>query len=305
MENKKTNYDLSIIIVSWNVRDKLRENLKAIYDSVETRPSNSAGRHGASVCKFEVFVVDNNSADKSAQIVKQEFPQVRLIANNENLGFAKANNQAIKMARGEFALLLNPDMRVRPDTLSNMITWMRENKQASAAGCHLVDELGNTVKQVRRFPTIWDQLAIVLKLPHLFPGILNKYIRVDFDYSQPAKVDSIRGGFMIFRLEAIHESLLDERYFLWFEEVDFCQQIRQNHGEVWYTPAAECVDYVGQSFAQVGNIKKQKYFRDSMLEYFKKWHPVWQYWILKLAWPAGMFITWIFVKLNVKSKNRT
>ncbi len=264
--------DISIIIVSWNVREKLRENLKTLFASQGD-------------FEFEVFVVDNNSGDASAEMVKKDFPQVELITNTENLGFAKANNQAIKKAAGDFILLLNPDMLLKPDTLKTMLDWTRANKQASVAGCHLIDRRNNTIKHVRRFPRVCDQLAIILKLPHLFPWILKNYLRFDFDYSRPSKVDSIRGGFFIIRREIINKlGGLDERYFLWFEEVDFCRQVHENGGEVWYAPAAECVDYVGQSFKQVGRGQAQKYMRDSQLAYFKKWHPAWQYLVLKIAW---------------------
>ncbi len=300
--------DLSIIIVSWNVKDKLRENLKALFQSQGN-------------FEFEIFVVDNNSADQIVEVVKKEFSQVKLIANKKNLGFAKANNQAIKRAQGDFILLLNPDMRIMPDTLNNMIKWMRENKQASVAGCHLIDKKGKAIKHVRQFPTVWDQLAIVLKLPHLFPSILNKYLRNDFDYHQPAKVDSIRGGFFMIRTSHLtpqppllirrgggarrQGEVLDERYFLWFEEVDYCKRVYKAGGEVWYTPVAQCIDYVGQSFKQLPRGKTQKYFRDSMLKYFKKWHPDWQYWLLKLAWPIGLLLTWLGGKANIKTKVKT
>ena len=319
--------DLSIIIVSWNVKEKLRENLKTIFiTSPQPSPSQGEGE-----IKYEIFVVDNNSADGTVEMVKKEFSKVNLIANKENLGFAKANNQAIKQAQGKFILLLNPDMRVLPDTFVNMIKWMRENKQAVVAGCHLIDENGNTINHVRRLPTVWDQLAIVLKLPHIFPNVLNKYLHNDFDYSKPAKVDSVRGGFFMIRnfsltpgpspvsssvktsadrrasreRGAMKKMLLDERYFLWFEEVDLCRQVQQAGGEVWHTPAAQCVDYVGQSFKQLPRGTAQKYFRNSMLKYFKKWHPVWQFWLLKITWPVGMLLTWILVKLNFKSSART
>ncbi len=319
--------DLSIIIVSWNVKDLLRENLKEIFIT-SPQPSPSQGEGDI---EFEVFVVDNNSVDGTVEMVKKEFPQVKLIANKENLGFAKANNQAIRQARGDFILLLNPDMRVMPDTLEKMIKWMIKNKQATVASCRLVDEQGKTIKHVRRFPTVWDQLAIVLKLPHIFPNVLNKYLRDDFDYSKPAKVDSIRGGFFMIRnfsltpnpspasssvktsadrrasreRGAMGKMLLDKRYFLWFEEVDLCRQVQQAGGEIWYTPAAQCVDYVGQSFKQLPRGTAQKYFRDSMLKYFKKWHLGWQFWVLKMAWPVVMFLAWILVKLNFKSSART
>lgn len=282
--------DLSIIIVSWNVREKLRENLRAIY--------NSKGD-----LDFEVFAVDNNSTDGSAEMIKKEFPKVKLMANSKNLGFARANNQAIRKARGDFILLLNPDMRVFSDTLKNMVEWMGKNKEVSVTGCHLVDEEGRTVKQVRQFPTLLDQLAITLKLPHIFPWILNKYLQKDFDYSQEAKVDSIRGSFFIIREEIIEKvGLMDERYFIWFEEVDYCKRVKRAGGQIWYTPAARCLDYVGQSFSQLPIGKKQKYFRDSMLYYFKKYHPSWQYLVLRLAWVLGMIISWIGERLEVRSK---
>lgn len=287
--------DLSIIIVSWNVKEKLRENLGALFKSVGD-------------FTFEVFMVDNNSADGTAVMVKNEFPQVKLIANAENLGFAKANNQALRLCSGQakYVLLLNPDMKVFPDTLDSMIGWLETHKQASVAGCHLINEKGETVRHARRFPGLLDQLAIVLKIPHLFPAVLNKYLRADFDYSQSAKVDSVRGGFFMIRSEIIEKiGLLDERFFVWFEEVDFCKRVALAGGEVWYTNAAECVDYVGQSFKQIKRGVAQKYFRDSMLKYFKKWHPVWQYWLLRSAWPVGLLIAVIFEGLNFKARAKT
>ncbi|MFA4999869.1 MAG: glycosyltransferase family 2 protein [Patescibacteria group bacterium] len=269
--------DLSIIIVSWNVKDKLRENLRALFAS-------------SGDFKFEVFVVDNASADGSVAMVRDEFPTVRLIANEDNFGFAKANNQAIRQATGEFILLLNPDMRVRPDTLGNILNWAKENPAATVTGCRLVNEKGKTVRQARRFPKFLNQLLITLKVPHLIPSAVNKYLMADFDYSKAAKVDSIRGAFFLInrenykKISGSEQPLLDERYFIWFEEVDFCRQVYELGGEVWYTPAAECLDYVGASFNQVKRGQTQKYFRESMLKYFQKWGKKWEYFILKIVW---------------------
>ena len=100
------------------------------------------------------------------------------------------------------------------------------------------------------------------------------------------------------------------RYFLWFEEVDYCKKVADGHygsdkGEVWYTPEAKCIDYVGQSFAQVATLQKQKYFRDSMLKYFSKWHPAWQYWLLKIAWALGLGVAWLAAKLKIRSRAKT
>jgi len=269
--------DLSVIIVSWQVKEKLRANLQALFGSIGD-------------FKFEVFVVDNASSDGSADMVRREFPMVRLIANTENLGFARANNQAIKEASGRFILLLNPDMLPAENTLINILDWAKRHPQATVTGCKLTDEQGEVVKQVRRFPRFWDQLLITLKIPHLWPASLNGYLRAGFDYNQESAVDSIRGAFFLINVEAYKKlsgqdkPLLDERYFIWFEEVDFCRQVYKLGGEVWYTPAAVCRDYVGQSFAQVPRGAAQKYFSASMLSYFRKWEALWQYLALRLAW---------------------
>ncbi|MDP2709049.1 MAG: glycosyltransferase family 2 protein [bacterium] len=279
--------DLSVIIVSWNVREKLKDNLRALFES---RNIN-----------FEVFVVDNNSSDRTVDLVKKKYPQVKLIANRENLGFAKASNQALKLASGRYILLLNPDMIVRPDTLKNMLAWLDANPRAAIAGCKLVDERGEIIRQVRRFPRLSDQLAIILKLPHFWPAILNKYIPDGFDYEKAAPVDSIRGSFFMIKKQTVEKiGLLDERFFVWFEEVDYCRRAREAGLEVWYAPAAVCLDLVGQSFAQLKRGAAQKYFRDSQLAYFKKWRPVWQYYILKNAWPIGIFLAAAGERLKIK-----
>ncbi len=285
--------DISIIIVSWNVKNFVAENIRSIL--------SCAGN-----ATFEIFVVDNDSADGTAEMVKKDFPQVKLIANNYNAGFAKANNQAIALASGRYILLLNPDMRVLPECLDKMVKWMDEHADAGVAGCHLVKESGETVSHVRRYPRLFDQLAIVLKLPHLFPNILDNYLRKDFDYSKESEVDSVRGSFFMIRREVIEKIHgLDERYFIWFEEVDYCRQVKNAGWKVMYTPAADCVDYVGRSFALMKRGKSQQYFRGSMLKYFKKWHPAWQYWILKSAWPVGIFMASIGEKFNFKNKAKT
>lgn len=285
--------DLSIIIVSWNVKELLKKNLKEIFQNTKN-------------IKFEIFVIDNNSQDKTVEMIKKEFPQVNLIVNNYNVGFAKANNQGIKKAKGKYILLLNPDMKVLDNTLENMVNWMNKNKNVGVSGCHLIDNNNRTISHVRKFPTLFDQLMIVLKIPHIFPKVLNKYLMKDFNYNKEVEVDSIRGAFFMIRREVIEKLKgLDERYFIWFEEVDYCKQIKNAGWKIIYTPTAKCIDYVGKSFSQVNRGITQKYFRDSMLKYFKKWHPIWQYWILKSAWTIGIFISFIGDKLNFKSRVKT
>ncbi|MFA5420753.1 MAG: glycosyltransferase family 2 protein [Patescibacteria group bacterium] len=279
--------DLSIIIVSYNVKEKLRENLRNLFQSEGD-------------FSFEVFVVDNDSRDGSAKMVEEEFPQVKLIKNDENLGFSRANNIAIKESKGDFLLLLNPDMQVFPDTLKKSLEFAKNNSQAIVSSCCLVDEKNIVIKHIRLFPKLFDQLMIVLKVPHIFPSVLNSYLKPNFDYSKSQKVDSVRGSFFMINKEGYNRTskkdlpLLDERYFIWFEEVDFCKQVYNLGGEVWYNSNTRCLDYVGQSFSLLKTGVTQRYFRDSMLKYFKKWKPSYEYLILKIFWPLGIFLSFIF-----------
>lgn len=280
--------DLSIIIVSWNVKDLLRENLKAIYSNTQN-------------LDFEVIVVDNNSADDTIVMVKTEFEQVTLINNSENKGFAAGNNQGIKIAKGDYILLLNPDMRVNNNTLSGMIAWMRKHDDVGVATCKLLKADGTIIPHVRRYPTVWDQSAIVLKIAHLFPKLLDKYLWRDFDYSKEAEVDSVRGSFFMMPCEVVQKlGGLDERYFIWFEEVDFCRQVKQAGYKVMYTPVVECIDYVGKSFSQVQRYKTQMMFTDSMLKYFKKWHLGWQSAWIQMIRPIGLASAWVAEKIGMK-----
>lgn len=282
---------LSIIIVSYKVKEKLRENLLTLFASERN-------------FDLEVFVVDNHSQDGTAEMVRTEFSRVKMIANPQNMGFAYANNQILKEVTGDYILLLNPDMKLRPDTLQKMITWM-EQSTASIASCKLYNEQGELIKHVRRFPKLSDQLAVALKLPHLFPRILDKYIVADFDYQVAQQVDSVRGGFMMIKKTAFEQlGLFDERFFLWFEEVDYCRRAKEKNIQVWYTPIAECLDYVGQSFKQVPTGTTQKYFQNSMLAYFKKWHAPSQI-ILALAWPIGRFLAWLGELVGFQKRNRS
>lgn len=285
--------DLSIIIVSWNVKEILRENLKSIFQSSQN-------------ISFEVFVVDNNSEDGTVEMVRDEFSQVKLIVNSNNKGFSKANNQAIAKSQGRYVLLYNPDMKCFPDSFEKMVKWMDGHKDVGVGGCRLVKENGEDFQHVRRYPRFLDQLAVILKLPHLFPNILNKYLRSDFDYNKEAEVDSIRGSFFMIRREVIDKiGGLDERYFIWFEEVDYCRRVKEAGYKVMYTPIAQCLDLKGKSFEQVSRGRTQKYFKDSMLKYFKKWHPAWQYYILKIIWPVGSLMVRVGEKANLKSKAKT
>jgi N-acetylglucosaminyl-diphospho-decaprenol L-rhamnosyltransferase len=232
------------------------------------------------------------------------------------VGFAKAVNQAYRYITGDYILLLNPDNFVFSTTLDNWLHWLSLNRSATLSGCRLLNDKEEDLPgQIRRPPTLFDQLAIVLKWPYLFPHILDKYLCQGFEYGRTQQVEAVRGSAMMIRRSVLEEvlpyerfksgELLDERYFLWFEDVDLCQTFLKTEQEIWYVSAARCFDLVGQSFTQLPRLKAQKYFRASMLTYFRKWKPFWQFAILWLVWPFGLVLAFIFSVLRFESKNNT
>jgi GT2 family glycosyltransferase len=186
-------------------------------------------------------------------------------------------------------------MRVLSGTLAEMVGFMRNHPEAAVGGCHLVDEEGKMVRHARRFPGVWDQATIILKVPHFFPKILDKYLMADFDYAkmEPQEVDSLRGSFFMIRHEAIAKiGPLDERYFFWFEEVDFCRRARAAGYKILYNGAVKCIDLVGQSVKTLGQYKRQKMFLESMVKYFRKWYPGWRAWLIGVLRPIGLAMAW-------------
>lgn len=277
--------DLSIISATWNSKEHIAEQIKSV-------------RSGCQNISFEQFVVDNGSTDGTADLVARDFPEIKLIRNIDNAGFSAANNQAVKKATGEFLLFLNPDMRVTPGSLDKLIAWMRQHPNVGIASCKLTDEQGcvNTAALPRRFPGALDQLAIILKIPHVFPGVLNKYLYKGFDAGKEQEVDSVRGSFMLMRRE-ISDRLgwaFDPRYYIWFEDVDICREARRFGLKVMYTPIISCVDYIGQSFKQRATFWKQKQVTKSMLTYFKKWESRHKWIWLAAARPIGVGLARVY-----------
>lgn len=252
--------DLSIVIVSWNTKDLLRKCLQSIYQYKNN-------------IQLEIFVVDNNSQDGSVDMVAKEFPEVKLIANKENKGFAGANNQAIKLSTGKYVLLLNPDTEVLPETIGESINYMENHARCGIMGCQMLNPDMSLQPSVRRFPVLWPILLMFLKLPKLLSHIasIDRYLATDFDYTKEQDVDQVMGAFMMVRREFIDKgSMLDEDFFIWFEEVDLCKRCWKAGFTVSYYPDARVIHYGGQSFSQQKVINKQFRFFNSALIYFKK-----------------------------------
>lgn len=256
--------DLSIVTVNWKVADLVGELLGSI----------QANRDDLAI---EIYVVDNDSGDAIESVVAKFRAQsdipTTLIRNDRNLGFAKANNLAIRRCSGRVVALLNPDTRVTKGALSRIIEWMATRPDVGIVGPKLLNPDGSVQPSVRRFPGLLDQSMILLKLHHLWPSAppFKRYMAEGFDYEQEQDVDQLMGAALFIRRRVFEGiGLLDERFFIWFEEVDFCKRAKQAGWGVVYFPSAAVIHHGGKSFAQAMTFKKQRYFTASMATYFKK-----------------------------------
>ncbi|MFA6197654.1 MAG: glycosyltransferase family 2 protein [Patescibacteria group bacterium] len=266
--------DLSIVIVSWNVCDLLKQALASIYQETN-------------FISFEVIVVDNNSHDGSADMVMNEFPQVVLIRNKYNAGFAKANNQAIKRTTGRYILLLNPDTVILDGNLDHSVGWMDDNVSVGIMGCRLLNPNHTPQASVRQLPTIGAMAMTLLKLHRVFPNAkaIKDYTRADFDYNKTQTVDQVMGAYFMVRRKTLDQiGLLDEGYFIWFEEVDYCARAKEMDWKVAYYPDASIIHYYGQSFRQVLSLRKQVILNNSLLRYYQKHGTMWDRLIVKLLY---------------------
>ncbi len=276
-----------MITVTWNASEHIVNQIRSVFSGYKN-------------ISAEYILIDNNSSDGTVAVVETwhatSLP-IRIIKNTNNIGFAAANNQGLKSARGGFLLFLNPDMRVQEGSLDKIIDWMKKHPDIGIAGCRLVDKNGNFNPEAgpRRFPKVWEMMAMALKLHHLFPSILNKYLMKDFNPEKEQEVDSVRGSFMLVRRELVQKLgwAFDPRYYIWFEDVDLCREAKRLGYKVVYTPIISCIDYVGQSFKKRDTYWKQKKFTLSMLKYFQKWEP-WYKWVwIWLARPIGLAMAWV------------
>lgn len=286
---------LTIVTVNWKVANLVDELLGSI----------QANRDGLSI---EVFVVDNDSSDKIEEVVaafraRSDIP-VTLIKNDKNLGFAAANNQAIRRSSGRIVALLNPDARVMKGALKRMVEWMDAHPEAGVAGPKLLNADGTRQPSVRRFPGLLDQALILLKVHHAWPSAppFKKYLAADLDPSKERDVDQLMGAALFVRREVFEDiGLLDEAFFIWFEEVDFSKRAKAAGWRVVYVPSVSIIHHGGASFAKAMTFKKQRYFSASMRTYFKKHRGAWTFVVLALPmliglWAAAALSLWKSLK---------
>lgn len=228
---------LSIAIVNWNTRDLLRNCLKSVYENLNGIDA-------------EVIVVDNRSSDDSVQMVKHEFPDVKLIESPENLGFARANNLAFEAADGKYFLLLNSDTVVLENAFSKMIDFLETHTEAGAVGCRLLNGDGTLQRSCSPFPTPITELFDALYLSKLFPKsrIFGAYSMSYWDFNSVREVDFVGGSCMLLRRIALERiGLLDAGFFMYSEEADLCYRLKKACWKVYFLPDAKIIHYGGQS----------------------------------------------------------
>jgi hypothetical protein len=251
---------LSVIIVNWNTRDLLAQCLESVSSS-----QISAAGHAT-----EIFVVDNASTDDSSRMVRNRFPQVLLIENTENRGFARANNQAIRESTEGYVLLLNPDTDVQPGALDTLVRFMDAHPQAGAAGARLLNPDGTLQPSCHPVPTLSREFWRLFHLDALWPYACYHMARWDPD--TPKEVDVVQGACVILRREALGQvGCLDEDYFIYSEEVDLCRRLRQRGWKVYWVPQAMVVHYGGQSTRQMAAAMFLCLYQSKIL-YFRKHH---------------------------------
>jgi len=274
---------LSIIIVSWNVRDLLQRAIASAYASWGERPG------------LEIIVVDNASHDDSIAMLRADFPDVQVIANAENRGFTGGNNQGLAAATGDFLLLLNPDTEVIADALPRMVEYLQAHPGVGMVGPQLLNPDGSVQSSRRRFPTLPVLFLESTWLEKLAP---RKLLRHYYAQEQPddlvQDVDWITGAAMLTRRETFAQvGGMDEGFFMYSEELDWCRRIREAGWRVIYFPEARIIHHEGKSSEQVVPAR-HIYFQSSKVRYTRKYHgnaiaELLRLWLLaQYVWQTGI-----------------
>lgn len=245
--------DLSIVILNFNTRELLRNCLVSLKDTKDI--------------KLQIIVVDNASADDSAQMVKDDFKEVKLIESSKNLGFAGGNNLALKYLQSRYVLFLNSDTVVPADTLGAMVKFMDQHPECGISTCRVDLKIGGMDKDCHRgFPTPWNSVCHFIGLENIFPGVplFNSYYLGYQDLTKIHEVEAITGAFLLVRKEAADRlGYWDDTFFFYGEDLDFCYRYYQAGWKIFYNPEVNIIHYKG---ASSGFKKESQQFTAAQLE---------------------------------------
>ncbi|HOX86831.1 MAG TPA: glycosyltransferase [bacterium] len=278
---------ISVIIVSYNVRAFLDQALTSILRALKG-------------IDHEIFVVDNASTDGSPEWIAEKYPLVQLIRNRHNMGFARANNQALEKSQGRFVCLINPDTIIQEDTFSVLLDFVATHPDAGAVGCKILNPDGTLQLACRRsFPTPWVAFSKIVGLAKLFPKsrLFGRYNLTYLDPDQAAPVDALSGSFMLVRRETIDKvGCLDESFFMYGEDLDWCYRIQQAGWQNYYCPQTQIIHFKGES-SKKSPFAQRRLFYEAMqlfvVKHFSRGQALIPSWMLKLAIAIRAVIAYI------------
>lgn len=266
---------VSVIIVTYNSEETIRDCLKSVLSNSE---------------QTKVIVVDNNSSDKTLEVVRQ-FPKVKIIQNKENFGFGKANNTGVKSSTGDYIFFLNPDCVVEKDAIEKLAGFLDKNNETAVVGPKLVNKDESLQKEISPFPTLVSEILVLLRLHRV--GIFKKIVYPNYDYNKTQEVEHLMGSALMMRRSVFDKvGGFDENFFLWFEETDLLKRISEKGYKIVYYPEAIVKHLVGQSTKQLHFLNKQTIWNKSLIYYFSK-HKGWVKLLLLapfiiLSYPAAL-----------------
>ena len=277
--------DLSVVIVNWNTRERLSE---CLYSIGETAVGAGGQRPEPYFC--QTWVVDNGSSDDSVRLVEGRFPWVKLLVNRENRGFAEANNQALSLATGRHVLFLNPDTRVLPEALSVLCEFLDSHPRTGAVAPQMLSPEGCIQRSCRRFPTMGSVLWDVTGLDRVFPNhsLFARHYLAGWNHDTRREVDQPMGACLMVRRAALDQvGRFDERFRLFFEDVDLCRRLKSAGWDICFLPEARVVHYGGQSMKRNRRRASWLFYR-SRHKYFRKHFGRYQEWLVRALMIAGV-----------------
>ncbi|HWQ12427.1 MAG TPA: glycosyltransferase family 2 protein [Roseiflexaceae bacterium] len=262
--------DVSVILVNWNGSALLARALECLYGTVRES-------------RYEVIVVDNASTDDSVAMVRARFPQATLLVNTKNIGFARANNQAARVARGRYLLLLNTDAFVHAGTVDGMVAFLDTHPDAGAVGCRLYYEDGTLQRSCWSFPTLATELWTALYLDRIFRAslVFGRYQMTHWAMDDTRPVDALLGACLMVRRDVVDRiGLFDEQFFMYSEEVDLCYRLRRAGYRSYYLHEVSATHIWGGSARQIPHESFLRLYR-SRVQFFRKHHGWVAVWALK------------------------
>jgi GT2 family glycosyltransferase len=247
---------LAFIIVNWNTKELIPDAVRSIIDTISTYD-------------HKIIIVENGSHDGSAEMMKKFFPTIRLICNKINIGFARAVNQGLNLTKARYIFLLNSDARLQRGAIKNLVEFMEKNSKVGIAGGQLINRDGSRQNSIASFPSLATELLnkrlLRIILPRRYPG-------KERDYPRPIDVDSLVGACLIVRRKAVQEvGNLDEGYFFFLEETDWCRRMKEHGWRVSFVPSARILHLQGASAGRYKTEARIEYYR-SRYRFFITWY---------------------------------